>query len=63
MKRRIYLSLALASCITVTTSTFADPVSDNQTIRAYFTEKFPDIALLLPTAKTMQVVLIMAGLA
>tara|TARA_R110001606_G_C15402875_1_gene653454 strand:+ start:9639 stop:10475 length:837 start_codon:yes stop_codon:yes gene_type:complete len=45
MKRRIYLSLALASCITVTTSTFADPVSDNQTIRAYFTEKFPDIAL------------------
>lgn len=45
MKGRIYLTLALASCITVATSTFADPVSDNETIRSYFADKFPEIAL------------------
>jgi sulfur-oxidizing protein SoxA len=45
MKGRVYLTLALASCITVATSIQADPVSDNETVRSYFTDKFPDVAL------------------
>lgn len=45
MKGGIYFTLALAGCLTMATSTFADPVSDNKTIRSYFADKFPDIAL------------------
>lgn len=43
MIRKIYLSLVMVISMTVMAPTFADPISDNETVRSYFADIFPEL--------------------
>jgi len=45
MKRKTYFTLAIAMSISVVVPSFADPVSDNEIVRTYFADIFPELAL------------------
>jgi len=45
MKRKIYLTLAMACNMTVAAPIFANPVTDNETVRTFFADVFPELAL------------------
>jgi sulfur-oxidizing protein SoxA len=45
MKRKIYLSLAVACSMTAVAPSFADPITDNETVRTYFADVFPELAI------------------